>query len=84
MHGVMRGFYEVRAQGPGREQFRFFCVLENGTAQELTSRGLSRPAIAVITSLRKPWMTAFGERDYESVRRLGDDHRAQFPRRIKE
>lgn len=84
MHGAMRGFYEVRAQGPQREQFRLFCVLENGTAQELARRGLSRPAIAVITGLRKPWMTAFSERDYESVRRLGVDHRAQFPRRIKE
>lgn len=84
MHGAMGGFYEVRAQGPRREQFRLFCVLENGTSEELARRGLHRSAIAVITGLRKPWMTAFTERDYESVRRLGKDHRAQFPRRIKE
>ncbi len=84
MHGGMRGFYEVRAQGPRRDQFRLFCILENGTARELARRGLSRPAIAVVTGLRKPWMTAFSERDYESVRQLGVDHRAQFPRRIKE
>lgn len=83
MHGAMRGFYEVRAQGPRREQFRLFCVLENGTAPELARRGPSRPAIAVIAGLRKPWMTTFSERDYESVRRLGEDHRGQFPRRIK-
>lgn len=38
MHGGMRGFYEVRAQGPRRDQFRLFCVLENGTAQERTLR----------------------------------------------
>ena len=78
MHRDMGGFYEVRAQGPSREQFRLFCILENGAPEELARRGLSRPAIAVITGLRKPWMTAFSERDYESVRRLGDDHRAQF------
>ncbi len=84
MHGAMAGFYEVRAQGPSREQFRLLCVLENGSAEELERRGLSRPAIAVIAGLRKPWMTAFGDRDYAAVRRLGDDHRNQFPRRIKE
>lgn len=27
MHGDMGGYYEVRAQGPGREQFRLFCIL---------------------------------------------------------
>lgn len=84
MHGEMGGYYEVRAQGPGREQFRLFCILENGTADELARRGLTGPAIAVVTGLRKPWMTAFSEHDYESVRRLGDDHRRQFPRRIRE
>jgi len=31
MHGEMGGFYEVRTQGPNREQFRLFCLLENGT-----------------------------------------------------
>lgn len=84
MHGEMGGYYEVRAQGPGREQFRLFCILENGTAEELARRGLEGPAIAVVAGLRKPWMTAFSERDYELVRRLGDEHRGQLPRRIRE
>ena len=84
MHGEMGGYYEVRAQGPNREQFRLFCILENGTPEELARRGLKSPAIAVVTGLRKPWMTAFSERDYEMVRRLGDDHREQLPRRIRE
>jgi len=83
MHGDMGGFYEVRAQGPKREQFRLFCILENGTPQELARRGLPRPAIAVIAGLRKPWMTTFSERDYARIRQMGDDHRAQFPRQIK-
>ena len=84
MHGSMGGYYEVRAQGPRREQFRLFCILENGTPEEMTRRGLSRPAIAVITGMRKPWMTPFSEHDYEAVRRLGADHRGQLPRRIRE
>jgi hypothetical protein len=43
MHGPMSGWYEVRLTGPGREQFRLFCLLENGTADELAKRGLQRP-----------------------------------------
>jgi hypothetical protein len=71
-------------RGPQREQFRLFCILENGTPEEMTRRGLSRPAIAVITGMRKPWMTPFSEHDYEGVPRLGEGHRGQFPRRIRE
>ena len=82
MHAAMGGFHEVRATGPGREQFRLFCLLENADADELARRGLERPAIAVITGLRKPWRTTFGERDYRAVRELGDDHAANRPRRI--
>ena len=84
MHGRMGGFYEVRAQGPKREQFRLFCILENGTPAELRRRGLVRPAMALITGMRKPWMTAFSEREYAAVRRMADDHRSRFPRRIRE
>jgi hypothetical protein len=82
MHGTMGGYYEVRATGPGREQFRLYCVLENASDEELARRGLERPAIAVIIGLRKPWRTTFTERDYGAVRRLGDEHKATYPRRI--
>lgn len=84
MHGTMGGYYEVRASGPGREQFRLFCVLENADQAELRRRGLPGPAIAVLTGMRKPWRTAFTEREYRAARALGDDHRANFPRRIAE
>jgi hypothetical protein len=46
MHGTMGGWYEIRLTGPRREQFRVFCLLENGTPEELARRGLKRPAIA--------------------------------------
>jgi hypothetical protein len=84
MHGAMRGYFEVRASGPGREQFRLFCVLENADPTELRRRGLSAPAIVVVTGLRKPWRTKFSERDYRAVRVLGDDHQSNVPRRIAE
>ena len=82
MHGSMGGYYEVRATGPQREQFRLFCVLENAEPNELALRGLRVPAIAVITGLRKPWRTTFGDRDYRAVSSLGDDHRSRRPRQI--
>jgi hypothetical protein len=82
MHALMSGWYEIRVTGPGREQFRLFCLLESGTAEELARRGLRRPAIAVITGLRKPWRTTFSDREYKNVRLLGDDHQQNLPRRL--
>lgn len=82
MHGAMGGWYEIRLTGPGREQFRLFCLLENGIGDELARRGLPRPAIAVITGMRKPWRTVFAERDYQRVRELGREHQQNHPRRI--
>jgi hypothetical protein len=82
MHGDMGGYYEIRVTGPGREQFRLFCVLENADKRTLTARGLRGPAITVITGMRKKTGTVFSDRDYAKVRRLGSDHIAQTPRRI--
>ena len=82
MHGDMGGYYEIRVTGPGREQFRLFCLLENADKRALAERGLRGPAIAVITGMHKKTGTLFSERDYAKVRQLGSDHTAQTPRRI--
>jgi len=82
MHATMGGWYEIRLTEPGREQLRLFCLLENGTSDELARRGLPRPAIAVIPDMRKPWRTVFSERDYQRVRELGGEHQQNYPRRI--
>jgi len=82
MHGNMGGYYEIRVTGPGREQFRLFCLLENADTPTLAVRGLRGPVIAVIAGMRKKSGTIFSERDYATVRRLGRDYTAQTPRRI--
>jgi hypothetical protein len=82
MHGEMAGYYEVRAGGPNREQFRLFCLLENARPEELARRGLAGPAIAVLTGMRKKWMATFTPAEYAAVRRLGEDHLSNYPRRI--
>ncbi len=82
MHGEMTGYYEIRLTGPGREQFRLFCLLENGSDAELHRRGLVRPSIAVLDGRRKPWRATLTARDYRQIKQLGDDHKQQYPRRI--
>jgi hypothetical protein len=83
MHGKMTGYFEVRKQGPKREQFRLFCILENPEDKaELEKTGLPGPAIAVLTGMRKPWRTVFSESDYNHVREVGESHRNTFPRGI--
>ncbi len=83
MHGTMGGYYEIRLTGPGREQFRLFCQLENADARELRRRGLRAPSIIVINGMRKPHRTTFTDRDYlKHVRALGELHQANTPRRL--
>jgi len=83
MHGKMTGYFEVRKQGPNREQFRLFCILENSQDKaELEKTGLPGPVIAVLTGMRKPFGTVFSDADYQHVRELGESYRNTFPRRI--
>ena len=76
--------YGLRARAASViEQFQLFCTSRNGTLRSLPGADVAT-GDRLVTGLRKPLMMAFSERDYETVRRLGVDHRAQFPRRIKE
>lgn len=85
MHGTMHGYYEARATGPGRMQYRLFCVLENADKSELARRGFKEPQIVVINGMTKPVAELFSDREYrKNVRDLGAEHRANFPRRIAE
>jgi len=83
MHGSMGGYYEIRVTGPGRRQYRLFCMLENGTADDLVKRGFVGPQIVVIAGMVKPSGQVFSDADYRrQIRKLGDDHLRTLPRRI--
>jgi hypothetical protein len=82
MHGAMGGYHEIRLTGPGRRQYRLFCTLDNGSAEELRERGFNRPQIAVLTGMVKTSGTKFSDRDYAKVRKLGQEYLRQLPRRI--
>src|SRR3954451_23128982 len=51
MHGAMGGYYEIRVTGPGRKHYRLYCILDNGTPEELAERGFDRPQIVVLNGL---------------------------------
>jgi hypothetical protein len=78
MHDEMRGYYEVRVDGPQREHFRLFCILEPDDAKkELGARSL-----VVITGMVKPFRTEFTKTEYNSVKRLGDEYLRRTPRSV--
>jgi hypothetical protein len=83
MHGSMGGYYEIRVTGPGRRHHRLFCLLDNGSHEELAQRGFERPQIAVINGMVKDHMTEFSDAEYRrNVRDLGDDYLGTLPRRV--
>jgi len=82
MHGDMGGYFEIRLTGPGRRQFRLFCLLDNGTEEELRERGFAQPQIAAITGMVKSSGKRFSDRDYAKVRKLGSEYLAELPRRV--
>ena len=82
MHGDMGGYYEIRLTGPGRRQYRLFCILDNGNPKELRERGFDQPQIAAITGMVKESGKKFSDHDYAKVRKLGCEYLAQLPRRI--
>ncbi len=78
MRGQMAGFYEVRLDGPGRRHYRLFCILERDGA----ALGLGGPSIVLVTGMDKPFRTTFTMRDYQHVRRLGEEYRRRVPRSV--
>lgn len=78
MHGSMNGYFEARTDGPNREHFRLFCMLDrNGD-----SVGLRGPSIVLITGKKKPFRSTFSETDYARVRALGAEFLKRSPRSV--
>jgi hypothetical protein len=82
MHGDMGGFYEIRLTGPGRRQYRLFCILDSADAEGLQKRGFDQPQIAIIDGMVKDSGEKFSDRDYGRVRRLRAEYCRCFPRCI--
>lgn len=76
MHGNMTGYHEVRVTGPGRHQYRLFCLLEAEPPGPDP-----RPVLIVLTGLDKPFRTVFSADDYAAVKALGAEYLGRVPRR---
>ena len=83
MHGEMGGYYEIRVTGPGRHQYRLFCLLDNGSRNELAERGFDRPHIVVLNGMVKPSGKVFSDGDYrKNVRKPGAHYLSTLPRPV--
>jgi hypothetical protein len=82
MHGDMGGYYEIRLTGPGRRQYRLFCILDNGSPEELREWGFDGPQVVAVTGMVKDSGKKFSDREYAKVRKLGSEYLAELPRRI--
>lgn len=78
MHGEMKGFYEVRVDGPRRHHYRLFCVLEHDDGK----LGLGGPSLVIICGKDKPFRTVLTDADYADVRALGREYTSRSPRSL--
>ena len=68
MRGDMRGWFEVRADGPnpsggkGRRHYRLFCLLD------YDAQDAARPLLVVVTGPDKPFRTTISAQDYARPR----------------
>lgn len=76
MKGDMRGWFEVRVNGPQRHHYRLFCLLD------YQAQGRSRPLLTVVTGLDKPFRTELRAADYAAVRSLGEEYLGRNPRSV--
>ncbi len=72
----MTGWFEIRVDGPGRRHYRLFCRLDYSAV------GRSKPLIAVISGMEKPFRTVLSDADYRSVRLLGEEYLRYNPRSL--
>lgn len=76
MKGDMRGWFEVRVDGPRRHHYRLFCLLD------YDAQGQGKPLLVVIDGRDKPFRTTLSEEDYATVRALGAEYWARNPRSL--
>lgn len=76
MKGDMKGWFEVRVDGPQRRHYRLFCRLD------YEAKDHSKPLLVVIDGRTKAFRTELSAAEYLAVRALGDEYLARNPRSI--
>jgi hypothetical protein len=75
MRDDLSGFHEVRVRH-GKLLYRLFVILERAAS------GLDGPSVVVITGGVKAINAVFTPREYDEVRRLGEEYRRRSPRSL--
>lgn len=76
MKGDMKGWFEIRIDGPKRHHFRLYCLLD------YEAIGVEKPLLVVIDGSDKPFRTKLAPADYAKVKRLGEEYLSRNPRSI--
>lgn len=77
MKGDMVGYYEVRVNGPRREHFRLFCVLDTKATEPKDN------LLTVLCGAKKPFRTELPAAAYKQVRSYGEEYFARPSRSIR-
>ena len=76
MGGAMTGWFQAKADGPGRRHYRLFCRLD------YDAKDHEKPLLVVVAGLDKPFKTEFPESSYARVRELGEEYLSRNPRSL--
>lgn len=76
MKGEMRGWFEVRIDGPKRHHFRLFCLLD------YAAKGAEKPLLVIVDGRDKPFRMTLRDSDYAAVRSMGEEYLSRNPRSI--
>jgi len=76
MHGDMKGFHEVRIDGPKRTHYRFFCLVDS------RAKGAKKPYLVIVDGRSKAFRTTISKSDYRAVRAIGKECLLCNPRRL--
>jgi hypothetical protein len=72
----MSGIFELRVDGPDRQHYRLFCLLDS------KADGAQKPYLVVIHGLDKKFKTKFSPSQYGDIRQLADEYLGANPRSL--
>ncbi|QQD76283.1 hypothetical protein I8920_00420 [Curtobacterium sp. YC1] len=81
MKGDMKGWFEVRVDGPNREHFRLFCLLDYEAVDD-NGDPVGKPYLTIIDGRRKAFKTTISAAEYAKVSALGDEYKRRNPRSV--
>lgn len=84
MHNDMAGWFEIRVDGPKREHFRLYCLLDyDAVSDSVTLDPVNKPYLVIVDGRRKLFRTTLPDSEYAKIRTLGAEYRRRNPRSVE-